>query len=128
MDIFECEFALSIAKGGYHFLDDSILENIQSIIKADKYGRDPRLSRLNKDYENMLGLYGYSYIGYMDEDEIIDVCKKIYFYELNGIEKKDYIYLKTYQRALLVQKNTSNILYKKYNKNFEYIKIWINKQ
>jgi len=134
--LFECEFALAIAqKSSYDVLDDTTLETVQNILKSSKHKSDPRLSRLSKEYQNVLGLYGYyTYIDYMDEDEIIDVCKKIYFYESNGIENKDYIYLKTFQRALLIQKNVSlmtsemYLKYKKYHKNFEYINHWINKQ
>ena len=96
--IFECEFALAISeKSSYDVLDGTTLETVQRILKSynHKKDKDKDLSRLFKEYQKVFVLYGYySYIECMDEDEIIDLCKKIYFYELNGIESKDCIYLK----------------------------------
>lgn len=126
--LFECELSFA-EKSGYDAIVDTSLESVKKILESYKNKSDPR------QYQNVLGLYGYySYIDYMDEDEIIDVCKKIHFYELNGIDTQDYIYLKTFQRAFLIQKNISlmtdeiYVKYKKYHKYFEYINIWINTQ
>lgn len=133
--VFECEFALAMVRAGYDVLSESLLDNIRYILTSAEHKSDPRISRLTKEYENAIRLFGYvSYIDYMDEDEIFDLCKKIYFYEKNGIGKKDCIYMKTLQRALVIQKNVRvmdhNIYNKfiKYHKNFEYINRWINKQ
>jgi len=58
--LFECEFALAIAqKSSYDVLDDTTLETVQNILKSSKHKSDPRLSRVCKEDQNVLGLNGY---------------------------------------------------------------------
>jgi hypothetical protein len=136
--IFEYEFSLSIANDGYDSLNETIIENIKSILihklpndKLKSLQDDNRLARLKKLYEESLILWGYDDLNGVDMDEVFDVCKKIREYESTVIYKTDLIYIKTVQRSLLMKKRLENMnyifyeKYKKYSKYFEYIMSWI---
>ena len=136
--IFEYEFSLSIANDGYDSLNDTIIENIKSILihkfpndKSKSLQHDNRLARLQKLYEESLILWGYDDLNGVDMDEVFDICKKIREYELITVYKTDLIYIKTIQRSLLMKKRLENMnytfyeKYKKYRKYFEYITSWV---
>jgi len=132
--IFEYEFSLSISNDGYDSLNESIIENIKSILisyEIRKLPNDKLKSRLQKLYEESLVLWGYDDLNGVDMDEVFDICKKIRQYESNIIYKTDLIYIKTVQRSLIMKKRLENMnytfyeKYKKYNKYFEYITSWI---
>ena len=132
--IFEYEFSLSISNDGYDSLNESIIENIKSILisyEIRKLPNDKLKSRLQKLYEESLILWGYDDLNGVDMDEVFDICKKIRQYESNIIYKTDLIYIKTVQRSLIMKKRLENMnytfyeKYKKYNKYFEYITSWI---
>jgi hypothetical protein len=132
--IFEYEFSLSISNDGYDSLNETIIENIKSILisyEIRKLPNDKLKSRLQKLYEESLVLWGYDDLNGVDMDEVFDICKKIRQYESNIIYKTDLIYIKTVQRSLIMKKRLENMnytfyeKYKKYNKYFEYITSWV---
>ena len=132
--IFEYEFSLSISNDGYDSLNESIIENIKSILisyEIRKLPNDKLKSRLQKLYEESLVLWGYDDLNGVDMDEVFDICKKIRQYESNIIYKTDLIYIKTVQRSLIMKKRLENMnytfyeKYKKYRKYFEYITSWV---
>lgn len=132
--IFEYEFSLSISNDGYDSLNETIIENIKSILisyEIHKLPNDKLKSRLQKLYEESLVLWGYDDLNGVDMDEVFDICKKITQYESNIIYKTDLIYIKTVQRSLIMKKRLESMnytfyeKYKKYNKYFEYITSWV---
>ena len=132
--IFEYEFSLSISNDGYDSLNESIIENIKSILisyEIRKLPNDKLKSRLQKLYEESLILWGYDDLNGVDMDEVFDICKKIREYELITVYKTDLIYIKTVQRSLIMKKRLENMnytfyeKYKKYRKYFEYITSWV---
>lgn len=134
-DIFEYEFSLAMANNGYSSLNDTIIKDIENILTYKQLSlsqeiSDKSLDRLHRLYKETIMLWGYDGIKGIDIDEVVDICKRISLYESNPADISDLIYIKTVNRASIINRYIETIdcqKYKKYYKHFEYITLWLKK-
>jgi hypothetical protein len=122
--LFECEFSLAMINAGYDSINDTIINKVYHILSSNEYKEDPRTFRVIREYEKTLSLYGYSGNN-IDMDELRDVYKKIKTYIKNINKARDFTYIKTIQRGLMVLNMNKRLKIR--NKYIDYIENNLNK-
>jgi hypothetical protein len=126
--VFECELSLAMVNAGYESINEIIVNRVHHILTSYEYKEDPRIFKIMKEYEKTISLYGYNvhvgHVGnFLEMDEVMDIYRKLKFYNNNNNRCKDFMYIKTVQRALILTKVNKNIS----NKYIDYINRWLSK-